>query len=82
MSFPKISEVRELSDEALAEEIASVKRELFQLRLKKATGQLEGTHHFKHLKHKLAQMLTVEGERQRQAASSSEASSTTESQAE
>ena len=73
MALPKISEVRDLSDEQLSEEIATVKKELFQLRFQKATRQLEtGFHQFKHLRHKLSQLMTVERERQLQAASGEE----------
>jgi large subunit ribosomal protein L29 len=65
MPRPKISEVRELSDEKLAEEIVSLKKQLFQLRLQKATRQLEKPHRFKHTRQRLAQLLTVETERKR-----------------
>jgi large subunit ribosomal protein L29 len=71
MPLPKISEARELTDEDLAEEILAVKRQLFQLRLQKATRQLEKPHQFKHARHRLAQLLTVEGERKRQVNTSS-----------
>ncbi|MGF1988165.1 50S ribosomal protein L29 [Nostoc linckia z18] len=65
MPLPKISEARELSDEKLSEEILAVKKQLFQLRLQKATRQLDKPHQFRHAKHRLAQLLTVEGERKR-----------------
>ncbi|HIK26784.1 MAG: 50S ribosomal protein L29 [Oscillatoriaceae bacterium SKW80] len=64
MAFPKIQEVRELSDSELEEQIIAVKRQLFELRLQKATRRLEKTHEFKHARHRLAQLLTVERERQ------------------
>ncbi|MBD2519240.1 50S ribosomal protein L29 [Nostoc sp. FACHB-973] len=67
MPLPKISEARELSDEKISDEILAVKRQLFQLRLQKATRQLDKPHQFKHAKHRLAQLLTVEGERKRAA---------------
>jgi large subunit ribosomal protein L29 len=67
MPLPKISEARELTDDQLAEEILAVKRQLFQLRLQKATRQLEKPHQFRHARHRLAQLLTVEGERNRTA---------------
>lgn len=69
MPLPKISEARELSDERLVEEITVVKKQLFQLRLQKATRQLDKPHQFRHARHRLAQLLTVEGERKRAAAS-------------
>jgi large subunit ribosomal protein L29 len=64
MALPKIADARKLSDEELAEEILAVKRELFQLRLEQATRRLEKPHLFKHAKHRLAQLLTVERERE------------------
>ncbi len=67
MPLSKISAARELNDERLGEEIVAVKRQLFQLRLQKATRQLEKPHQFKHARHRLSQLLTVEGERNRAA---------------
>ena len=64
MALPKVEDARKLSEEALAEEILAVKRELFQLRLEQATRRLEKPHQFKHTKHRLAQLLTVERERE------------------
>lgn len=72
MPLPKIAEARELSDEQLAEEIVAVKKQLFQLRLQKATRQLEKPHQFRHARHRLSQLLTVEGERKRSASKSDE----------
>jgi large subunit ribosomal protein L29 len=72
MPLPKIAEARELSDEKLSEEIVAVKKQLFQLRLQKATRQLEKPHQFKHARHRLSQLLTVEGERKRSASKSDE----------
>ncbi|MEB3826647.1 50S ribosomal protein L29 [Phormidium sp. CCY1219] len=80
MAFPKVSEVRNLSDEQIAEEIVTLKRELFELRLQKATRRLEKTHLFKHKKHKLAQLLTVEGERKRAQAAKAAAEAQTPSE--
>ncbi|NES67739.1 MAG: 50S ribosomal protein L29, partial [Okeania sp. SIO2D1] len=41
-----------------------VKRELFDLRMLKATGRLEKPHLFKYNRHRLAQLLTIERERE------------------
>lgn len=74
MPLPKIEEARNLSDQELEEQILAVKRELFQLRFQKGTRKLEKPHLFKHTRHRLAQLMTVEHERQLQkAASESEA---------
>ncbi|MEO1144281.1 MAG: 50S ribosomal protein L29 [Cyanobacteria bacterium J06638_22] len=64
MSLPKISEVRELSDQELADQILEAKKQLFDLRFQQATRRLEKPHLFKHTRHRLAQLMTVERERQ------------------
>ncbi|MGB7440521.1 MAG: 50S ribosomal protein L29 [Coleofasciculaceae cyanobacterium] len=64
MPLPKIEEVRKLSTQELAEAILAAKRELFELRLQQATRRLEKPHQFKHLQHRISQMMTVERERQ------------------
>lgn len=65
MALSKAKELRELTDEELSTEIANVKRELFDLRFQLATRQMEtGFHQFKHARRKLAQLMTIERERQ------------------
>lgn len=72
MALPKIEDARNLSDSELVEEIIATKRQLFELRLLQATRRLEKTHEFKHARHKLGQLLTVERERQLAVATESE----------
>lgn len=64
MPLPKIKEVRNLSDQELADGILASKRELFELRMQKATRRLEKPHQFRHVRHRIAQMMTVVRERQ------------------
>ncbi|MEA5447762.1 50S ribosomal protein L29 [Leptolyngbya sp. CCNP1308] len=65
MALTKITEARSLGDEELLTAIAETKRELFQLRFQKATRQLDKqVHQFKHLRHRLSQLMTVQRERQ------------------
>jgi large subunit ribosomal protein L29 len=64
MPLPKIEDARKLNDEELAAAILQVKRKLFDLRLQKAIRRLEKNHEFKHTRHRLAQLMTVERERQ------------------
>lgn len=67
MALSKASELRELSDEDITTEIATIKRDLFDLRFKKATRQMEtGFHEFRHTRRKLAQLMTIENERKRE----------------
>ncbi|HEY9751814.1 MAG TPA: 50S ribosomal protein L29 [Coleofasciculaceae cyanobacterium] len=70
MPLPKIDEVRDLSEQELEEQIVATKRQLFELRFQKGTRRLEKNHEFKHARHRLAQLMTVERERQLTAASS------------
>jgi large subunit ribosomal protein L29 len=69
MARPAISEVRDLSDSQLAERIAGLRRELFDLRFQQATRRLEHPHRFKEARIRLAHLLTVQQERQRSTAS-------------
>ncbi len=71
MPLPKVEEIRDLTDQEIADQIVATKKELFQLRFQKATRRLEKPHQFKHLRHRLAQLMTLE--RQRQLAASTSA---------
>ena len=70
MAHPKAAEVRNLTDADITEQIDGIRRELFDLRFQQATRQLSNTHRFKESRIKLAQLLTVQKERSRSAASS------------
>ena len=69
MARSNAGEVRQLSDELITEQIDGLRRELFQLRFKQATRQLTNTHRFREVRIKLAQLLTVQSERQRSSTS-------------
>jgi large subunit ribosomal protein L29 len=71
MALSKVADARKLSDEELSEAIFAAKRKLLELRVQQATRRLEKTHEFKHTRHWLAQLMTVEGERARAANSPS-----------
>jgi len=66
MALPKIDEIRQLSDQEIDEQIIEVKKQLFELRFQKGTRRLEKPHQFKHNRHRLAQLMTIERERQLQ----------------
>lgn len=70
MPLPKIEDARNMSNDELADAILSAKRELFDLRLQQATRRLEKPHQFKHVRHRIAQMMTVVHERELAAAKS------------
>ena len=56
-----------LSDDEIKEKIEKTRRELFDLRFKRATRQLTETHLFKKARVQLAQLLTIQGARSRSA---------------
>ena len=64
MALPNIADARKLSDEELVSEILATKQRLFQLRFQQGTRRPEKPHEFKHARHRLAQLLTVERQRQ------------------
>jgi len=64
MALSKIADIRKLDDQELVDEILAVKRQLFELRMQKATKQEPKPHQFKHARHRLAQLMTTEAERQ------------------
>ena len=65
MSFSKIDDIKNLTYKDLEEQIIEVKREIFDLKIKKATRQDIKPHLFKHQKHKLAQLLTIQSSKTR-----------------
>jgi large subunit ribosomal protein L29 len=72
MPLPKVDEIKGLSDQDLIDQITTVKKDLFQLRFQKATRQMDKPHQFKHKRHRLAQLLTIERQRQIAAAAKPE----------
>lgn len=65
MAYKSIADARNLSEEELVAEITSAKQKLFQLRLAQTTGRLEKPHEFKHTRRWVAQLLTIQTERQK-----------------
>jgi len=64
MSLPSIKELETLDDNALDRKIIETKKEIFDLRLKKATFTSLEPHLFKKAKRVLAQLLTLKTQRQ------------------
>jgi large subunit ribosomal protein L29 len=64
MPLSKIADLRNLTDQEIEEQILTLKRQLFELRLQKATRRLEKPHEFKHNRHQVAQLMTIMRERQ------------------
>lgn len=60
----KPAEIRELSDEALAEKLKDCRAELFNLRFQMATSQLDNTARVSAVKRDIARVLTEQRARQ------------------
>ena len=59
----KISDIRALSKEAKMQELLELKREQFNLRMQKATGQLANSAKLRTLKRDIARLHTVMNEK-------------------
>lgn len=59
MSLPKIDEIIMLNNSEIEDEILNVKKELFNLRLRRKTKQSFKSHQIKHSKHRLSQLLMI-----------------------
>lgn len=54
------NELREKTKVELKKQTLDLKEELFRLKIKKAAGQLEKTHHLKELRRDLARIYTID----------------------
>jgi large subunit ribosomal protein L29 len=61
--MPKAPEVREMTDDVLVEHVRTTRQELFGLRFRHATGELENTAGLGEAKRDLARALTIAHER-------------------
>ncbi len=64
----KTEDLRQKSDDQLAEELGNLKREQFNLRFQAATNQLEGPARIREVRRSIAKIKTLQGERARAAA--------------
>ena len=63
----KIDEFRGMTPDQLAEQLVSLKKEQFNLRFQKATGQIEKTHRVNEVRKDIARIKTVLRTKQAQA---------------
>ena len=61
----KSGDVRAMSEDQLGEELAKLKKEQFNLRFQKATGQLANTSRVRQVRRDIARIKTVSAEAQR-----------------
>ena len=63
----KTEDLRQKSDDQLAEELTTLKREQFNLRLQAATNQLEAPARIREVRRTIAKIKTLQSERSRSA---------------
>lgn len=61
--MPRSGEVREMTDDVLTEHVRTARQELFGLRFRHATGELENTASLRSAKRDLARALTIARQR-------------------
>ena len=62
MSRPKANDLRNLTVEELEQKKSAFQKDLFDLRQKRTSGQLEKPHFFKALRRQIAQINTLKNE--------------------
>ena len=55
----KIADLRSQTQDQLAEQLLNLKKEQFNLRFQKATGQLENTHRVRQVRRTVARVMTL-----------------------
>jgi len=59
----KVTELRDKTADQLTEELVNLKKEAFNLRFQKATGQLENTARVRYVRRNIARVITVIAEK-------------------
>lgn len=68
MALTKITDVRSKSPDELNARLAELRKEQFNLRVQRATGQLSSPARFGHVRREIAQILTILNEKRRASA--------------
>jgi large subunit ribosomal protein L29 len=63
MAATKVSDLRDLTADQLEDELIKLKREQFNLRFQKATGQLSNTSRVRAVRRTIARLKTIEREK-------------------
>ena len=63
MTNSAYTDLLQLDDSALGEQVAAARKTLFELRFKRATRNLKQTHMFRQTRVKLARLLTIQRQR-------------------
>jgi|LSQX01.3.fsa_nt_gb large subunit ribosomal protein L29 len=60
----KVNDIRKLSDSEINTKVVELKKELFELRLRQATGSLDKPYRIHDLRKTIAKLLTIKKERE------------------
>ena len=60
----KASEVRDMTQDELGDKLIALKKEQFNLRFQRASGQLENTAQVRRIRHDIARVQTIQNEKQ------------------
>ncbi len=60
----KASEVRDMTLDELGDKLIALKKEQFNLRFQRASGQLENTAQVRRIRHDIARVQTIQNEKQ------------------
>ncbi len=58
----KIADVRDMTPDQLEDEVVKLRKEAFNLRFQRATGQLENTARLRQIRRTIARIKTVQGQ--------------------
>ena len=58
----KAQDVRQLTEDQIGDEVARLKKEQFNLRFQRATGQLENTARVRQIRRDIARLMTIRAE--------------------
>jgi large subunit ribosomal protein L29 len=63
----KIAQVRDMTPDQLDDELAKLKKEQFNLRFQRATGQLENTSRVREIRRTIARIMTIQSAQRQKA---------------
>ncbi|WP_422008114.1 50S ribosomal protein L29 [Pyruvatibacter mobilis] len=69
METMKIADVRDMTPDQMDDEVVKLRKEAFNMRFQRATGQLENTARLREIRRTIARIKTIQGERRKAEAS-------------
>jgi len=65
----KIADVRDMTPDQMDDEVVKLRKEAFNMRFQRATGQLDNTARLREIRRTIARIKTIQGERRKAEAS-------------